>query len=160
LPPEKLLAQCEKTFLRRSGPGGQNRNKVETAVLLRHRTTGVSAEANERRSQQQNGEVALFRLRVALAVEIRAPRSTDSPSSLWRSRCSSGRIAVSSEHDDYPALLAEALDVLSAADWDVKSAGEILTVSRSQLIKFIKREPRAWGRLNDERESRGLARLL
>ena len=51
---EQLLAECEVRRLRRSGPGGQHRNKVETAVALRHLPTGVQAEANERRSQAQN----------------------------------------------------------------------------------------------------------
>src|SRR5262249_27924451 len=34
--PDALLAECEVRRTRRSGPGGQNRNKVETAVVLRH----------------------------------------------------------------------------------------------------------------------------
>jgi protein subunit release factor B len=66
--PEQLLAECEARRLRRSGPGGQHRNKVETAVSLRHLPTGVCAEANERRSQAQNRSTALFRLRVNLAL--------------------------------------------------------------------------------------------
>ena len=42
---ERLLADCDVRFTRRSGPGGQNRNKVETAVVLTHRPTGLVAEA-------------------------------------------------------------------------------------------------------------------
>ena len=46
---EQLRDECEVRFQRRSGPGGQHRNKVETAVILIHAPTGVKAEANERR---------------------------------------------------------------------------------------------------------------
>src|SRR4051812_18501073 len=88
LEPERLLADCEARRLRRSGPGGQNRNKVESAVVLTHRPTGLIAEANERRSQAENLRVALGRLRRTLAVEVRRPVDpAESPSPLWRARC-------------------------------------------------------------------------
>ena len=73
IPPEKLLEECTIQFVRRSGPGGQHRNKVSTGVVLTHRLTGVMAEAAERRSQAENRAAALFRLRVNLALEIRRP---------------------------------------------------------------------------------------
>ncbi|MFN5707736.1 MAG: peptide chain release factor family protein, partial [Planctomycetota bacterium] len=57
LPEEKLLADCDVVRTRRGGPGGQHRNKVETAVVITHRPSGVSAEANERRSQAENRKV-------------------------------------------------------------------------------------------------------
>src|SRR4051794_34577549 len=92
---EKLLSECDIRFTRRSGPGGQNRNKVETAVILTHRPTGLTAEANEARSQSQNREAALFRLRARLAIEVREPLEPDAkPSPLWQSRCRGGRISI------------------------------------------------------------------
>ena len=157
--PEALLALCETTRTRRSGPGGQNRNKVETAIVLKHRPTGIVAEANERRTQGENLRVALFRLRLNLALEWR--REFDgTPSDLWRSRCRGGRIVVSPEHDDFPALLAEALDAVAANDFDVKRAAESLECSSSQLIKFLKDEPRALKMVNDKRHALGLRALL
>lgn len=48
--PDELLRQCDEKRIRRGGPGGQHRNKVETAVVLHHRPTGMTAEASERRS--------------------------------------------------------------------------------------------------------------
>lgn len=45
-----------------SGPGGQHRNKTETAVRITHIETGISAEATESRSQHRNRQQAFFRL--------------------------------------------------------------------------------------------------
>ncbi len=159
LPTDQLLKQCDETRTRRSGPGGQNRNKVETAVVLTHRPTGVVAEANERRSQAENRNVAVFRLRLTLAVECRSEAARTEPTALWRGRVQGDRIRVNPEHADYPALLAEALDVIVAREFDVKSAAESLLVTASQLIKFLKLEPRAFGMINRERQARGLHTL-
>jgi protein subunit release factor B len=52
----------EETFARSSGPGGQNVNKVATAVTLRHRPSGVSVAAQDSRSQAVNRKLARERL--------------------------------------------------------------------------------------------------
>ena len=154
---EELLGQCNVRRLRRSGPGGQHRNKVETAVCLHHRPSGVKAEASERRSQAENRSMAVFRLRVNLALEVRSrPDSDPTASQLWRSRLSGGRIAVSATHADFPTILAEALDTIAAAEADVKRAADALECTMSQLLKFLKREPRALGLVNGWRDDRGL----
>ena len=77
LPVESLLDQCELRTQRRSGPGGQHRNKTSSGAFLLHRPTGIVAEATERRSQAENRDVALARLRLRLAVEIRSPSILD-----------------------------------------------------------------------------------
>ncbi|HEX3619950.1 MAG TPA: peptide chain release factor-like protein [Candidatus Udaeobacter sp.] len=52
----------DETFARSSGPGGQNVNKVATAVTLRHRPSGVSVTVQDSRSQAVNRKLARERL--------------------------------------------------------------------------------------------------
>lgn len=155
--PEALLALCERGKGRSSGPGGQHRNKVETLVWLRHAPTGVEAHAGERRSAAENAKVALFRLRLRLAVEVRTPvPDGEIRSALWRRRCgASGRIVCNPAHAEYPALLAEAMDVVWAAGGDVKRASLRLCCSGSQLVKLLKDHPPGLAAVNALREARG-----
>jgi len=160
LPVEALLSQCEWGRQRTGGPGGQHRNKVETCVWIIHKPTGVESQASERRSAEENKKAAVSRLRHALATIVRCPLPIgEIRSPLWLERCpenGSGRIACSPNHPDYPALLAEALDVICTCEMDVKRASLRLSCSMSQLVKFIKDHPPAMTRLNEERTRRGL----
>jgi len=156
----RLLAACDVRHTRRTGPGGQHRNKVQTAIVLTHEPTGVQAEASERRSQAENLSAAVFRLRVNLALAVRVPPDPAAvPSPGWQRRCRGGRLAISAEHDEFPALLAEALDVLAACDADVQRAAASLHCTPSQLTKFLKLEPRALAQTNARRRQIGLRPL-
>ncbi len=159
-PPDVLLADCEIQRTRRGGPGGQHRNKVETAVVIKHKPTGVVGAASERRSQDLNRQAALQRLRVNLSLEVREPVDRDQClSETWVSRVRNQKITVSTEHADFPALLAEALDRLAACDWDIAAAAAQLAITSSQLIKFLQREPPASVLLNRQRAIRQLRPL-
>ena len=157
LPIEQLLRDCNVTRNRRSGPGGQHRNKVATAIVITHEPSGIVAEASERRSQTQNHAEAVFRLRVELALQLRCPSESVSP--MWTSRVRDGRISLNSSHADYPAMLAEALDTIQTHHADVKAAAERMNVSPTQLIKLLKTHPRAIEQINLDRKRLGLHAL-
>jgi protein subunit release factor B len=59
-------ADLEETFARSAGPGGQNVNKVSTAVTLRHRPSGTSVTVQDSRSQAMNRKLARERLLEAI----------------------------------------------------------------------------------------------
>lgn len=154
---EKLLRDCQVRHERRRGPGGQHRNKTESAVVIRHTPTGVEGQAAERRSQFDNHRMAVKRLRVNLALQVRSDRLAEAaPTELWKTRCHDGKISCSSEHHDFATLLAEALDVVLAHHSHIPGAALQLGVTSSQLIKFLKHEPRAFLMVNEDRARLGL----
>ena len=155
---DRLLVDCEVTRTRGTGPGGQHRNKVETAMVVKHLPTGILGQASERRSQEANREMAVFRLRLNLAIQFRS-KSTRELSDTWKSRCRGSKINVNPQHKDFPSLLAEALDTLHDEEFDFGSTSSRLGISKSQLIKFLKIVPDVMIMCNEARHQRGLHRL-
>ena len=61
-------SDCEVTTCRGSGPGGQNRNKTDSAVQIKHKPTGMIVRCETERSQKQNKETAFALLASRLAA--------------------------------------------------------------------------------------------
>ena len=71
---KKLLEECDVETHRASGPGGQHRNKTESAVRMTHRPSGIVRVAKDERSQLLNRRIALERIWRALEARRRKPR--------------------------------------------------------------------------------------
>ena len=75
---ETLKSQVMIETYRSRGPGGQRKNKTETAVRLMHLPSGIRVIATEYRSQAQNRNLAFKRLRECL-LKLNRPRKKRVP---------------------------------------------------------------------------------
>jgi ribosome-associated protein len=79
--PKVLAKQVVIETYKSSGPGGQRKNKTETAVRLTHLPSGITVIATEYRSQAQNRKLAFERLRERLQ-KLNRPRRRRIPTSV------------------------------------------------------------------------------
>jgi hypothetical protein len=92
IPPEtdaELLAQCDVTAFRATGPGGQGVNTTDSAVRMKHRPTGVTVVCRRERSQHMNRVECVRRLRAKLVAMAQTPterRPTRTPPRARRAR--------------------------------------------------------------------------
>jgi hypothetical protein len=153
-----LLAQCEVDRFRASGPGGQKRNKTESAVRLRHAPTGLQGEANESRSQHENRARALRRLRLTLALTLRAPVDLEAYEA---TPLLSGALerGPSRRSPDLLAVLGELFDVLEASTWRIGEASAALGVPSASISRILQIDDDVWRAAAQRRQALGLAPL-
>ena len=157
-----LLRQCEVDTYRASGPGGQKRNKTDSAVRLRHLPSGQIVIAEESRSQHENKARALKRLRAALALRLREPidPAAPPPELVRRARDGAGRLTVPRRHEDYWPVMALLLDALAAAHGEVRRAADMLGLSTSRLSAAVTADDKIMAEANRIRREHGLKPLV
>lgn len=167
-PADQLLKHCNLRTQRRSGPGGQHRNKTSSGVFLTHTPSGVVAEATERRSQADNRGVALQRLRLKLAVEVRTRSIFDGPISdpeqafrqLRSGRAMRGEATrLADTNPDKAPLLALLLNDLHACGGQPRLLAEPWQMTSTAIVRLVKSHPPALKLLQAIRQHHGLRTL-
>lgn len=106
---EDLLAECEITSFRASGAGGQHINVTDSAVRLVHLPSGLTITSQKARSQYQNKQECLAKLRALVArLNYRKPKRipTKIPKSVKRKNL------ASKEKDSLKKKLRRRIDMI------------------------------------------------
>ena len=161
---DALIAQCEVDRYRASGPGGQHRNKTESAVRLRHKLTGVTAIGEDSRSQAENKVHAVRRLRSAIALEVREPVRLDDyrPSTRLANIVAGGTAPLGAKTrltGDYWAAMAELLDLLVAGNLEIATTAQRLGITTGALSKLLLHDDSVARAVNDLRRAKGMRPL-
>lgn len=166
---EQLMSQCEMDTFKASGPGGQHRNKRESAVRLKHLPTGIISQAVEDRSQHKNRATALARLRKILAVKVRNSVELDTyvppleliqilpaKSSL---RGSENGPQIGPNNPKFTLGMQALLDLTFAVEGSVSDAAKKLGLSTGALSRLILSDDSLRMAVNEFRVSKGLKPL-
>ncbi len=161
---DALIAQCEVDRYRASGPGGQHRNKTESAVRLRHKLSGVSAIGEDSRSQAENKVHAVRRLRSAIALEVREPIGLEhfTPSARLASMVAAGTAPLGAKTrltGEYWAAMAELLDLLVAGDLEIGSTAQRLGITTGAMSKLLLHDEQVGRVVNDLRRAKNMRPL-
>jgi hypothetical protein len=163
LEPEVLLKGCDQFPFQGPGPGGQKRNRVYSGVRLKHRESGLAAEASERREARRNLEDALHRLRMALALSLPpspraeggAPTAADDAAPPELPAGLRFRADAGPRHPDYPRCAFLALLALDRCEGRVSEAAAALGTGASALARLLRADKAAWAKAQAVRQAHG-----
>ena len=147
---EALLRLCRQECYRASGPGGQHRNKTDSAVRLSVMDGRIMASCEAHRSQHRNRAEALRRLRITIAIELRLPVTAAQWDGSWK---------LGRKDRRYAGFLAHLLDVMAEKQWAVGLSADALGISTGKLVRVLARDPAAWNAVNQARAKLELVNL-
>lgn len=165
LSPAALLARCAQSPYQGPGPGGQKRNRVYSGVRLSHGESGLAAESSESREARRNVDLALHRLRLALALAaapVDASGAVDTgadpamAAEAFALASAGFRAACNPSHADYPRFACAALLSLSARGGRLSDSAAALGCTASALTRFLRADKAVWARANALRKAHGL----
>jgi hypothetical protein len=128
----EFLKLCEIQAYKGSGPGGQHRNKTNSGVKVKLINVNIESYACDDRSSHINKILALKKLRLKIALQIREEPALQIP---FAFPGTDGRI--SSDNKLYPEFIADVLDRIKAAAGDLGEAAKMWNLSKSALNKII-----------------------
>lgn len=167
---DALLRQCDLHTYKSSGPGGQHRNKVSSAVRVRHRPTGISAHGDDSRSQHENKRLALHRLRMNLACQFRRsvdlaatslPPYVEECAFVARGGDAAGRrrLEIGVKDQRFWHVAAWVLDLLEAFGGQLAPAAAYLGISTGNLASLLDSERHLLAAAQSIRKQHGLKPL-
>ena len=160
---DQLLGECECDTWRASGPGGQKRNKTESAIRLRHHSSGLAVTCSESRSQATNRRRAVARLREAIALQLRESIVVDShrPGRLLAELLLFGSLRGRAKQrtPEYLTAIAELLDIFVGHSCSLGATATQVGLSTGKLSRFLRGDERIVRRIGELRRSAGLKPL-
>ncbi|MCM8531461.1 MAG: peptide chain release factor-like protein [Lentisphaeraceae bacterium] len=141
---QELLNICNTDHFIATGKGGQKRNKTSSAVRVTLKDSHILASASNDRQQSVNKKLALRKLRIAIALEIREEAKP------WL-----GQWDMNIKNPKYPIFIACLIDNLKELNWQVSEVAKAFNISTGKLIKTISRDDSLWQFVNKERQRAG-----
>lgn len=160
-----LLTDCDVHIYKSSGPGGQHRNKVSSAVRLKHRPTGVTAQGEDSRSQHANKRSALRRLRMNIACQGRRQLPASARISPVVAGCihkvrksdenSPLRLTIGARDRRFWQVAAFLLDVLESRHGRMGESAAMLGISTGNLNRVLHSERHLFAAVQQLRKRHG-----
>lgn len=161
-----LLGQCDVNIYKASGPGGQHRNKVSSAIRLRHRPTGITAQGCDNRSQHANKRAALKRLRAKIACQVRRPLDLRDTLPAVPASClltpkgaaagTKSRLQVGRRDKRFWPVGQFLLDLLDACGGRLSEAAGAMEITTSNLASVLKQDRHLYAAVQEIRKRHGL----